>query len=85
MKTIYKYPFELKDESCVEMPDGSRVLHVGVDLQGVMCLWAEVDTEVPKRNYSVCVRGTGHLLKGNEGVFVGTFVERVFVWHVYVS
>jgi len=41
---IYKYQISLKDEQRIEMPKGAQVLHVGLDPEGLLCVWARVDT-----------------------------------------
>lgn len=57
--TIYKYDVPVKGEATVDMPEGARVLSVG--LQGSSPkIWALVDPRAPMRPRRFAWRGTGH-------------------------
>ena len=84
MQAIYKYPIEITDEQLITLPEYSRPLHVGLDPQGVPCIWAKVDTiTVKKMKLKVFVHGTGDPYV--QGDYLGSFVQSVFVWHVFYS
>jgi hypothetical protein len=60
MRTIWKFPLEVRDDSqVVEMPKGSRVVRVGDDGFGTLCLWAVVETEATKEDRVFHVVATG--------------------------
>ena len=90
--TIYKYPFPIRDQVAIEMPEGAKVLRVG--LQRVIAanaaydqpvLWAQVNTAAPTRIYRFLLFGTGHLLPHEELEHVATFDQGPFVWHMFVD
>ena len=69
-KTIWKYPFEIKDDLTIEMPAGAEILSVQVQ-HGEPCIWVLVD---PSNKWDVrhfMVRGTGHSVDF-DGRFIGT-------------
>lgn len=85
MKTIWKFPLEIEPEQEVSLPPDAVVL--AVKMQGeALCMWALVDpntTERRKRWFAV--RGTGHLIHGELGEYLGTVQQRggELVWHVF--
>jgi hypothetical protein len=84
MKTVWKYPFEVKDTVELAVPMGAELLHV--DTQGPLqpCMWFGVDTEKPKAIRRFLVRGTGHDCEGT-GEHVASFQLRggSLVFHVF--
>ena len=96
MITIYKYPLEVKDEQEIDihMVDNGGTLFrlsqqvLSVDAQNdIPCLWAIVDTDMPKRNRKIIIRGTGHDCSdirhdvdylGSFQLYSGAFVGHVF-------
>ena len=47
MKTIWKFPLEVKDKQQVLMPRGAVILSAGIDNRGSICVWALVDPKRP--------------------------------------
>lgn len=87
--TIWKYELEVTHRQTITMPANARVLHVREQinmLDIVPCIWAEVlPTEAPDakdeaRTFEIV--GTGGLVP-LDGVYLGTAVCNVYVWHVY--
>lgn len=71
MRTIFKYPLIATDDQIVMVKSPAIVR--SVQMQGEkLCLWAEVNTEGADYPLHICIRGTGHPMKGNEGDFIGT-------------
>ena len=72
-QTIWKYPFEIKDEICLEMPEQAQILTVQVQA-GTACIWALVSPNphriAAKRWFRIY--GTGHPVD-EPGQYVGTF------------
>lgn len=81
---IWKFPIRCEDLNEVSMPVGARLLTVQV--QGsAPCLWAEVETCLPKRLRLIHVRGTGHDMDYAAGCpYVGSFqlLAGQLVFHV---
>lgn len=80
MRTIYKYPVQMSADYDVLLPQGHRVIHVG--LQGIdPQMWVEIDTETPIQPFAFAIV-TGHPVP--DGMHhVGTWQEPPFVWHLY--
>lgn len=86
MRTIYKYPMAIDDETSVLLPRGATILRV--DHQGnnprQLYVWAIVDTDDKQCDVArFFVRGTGHPLTGEEGDYVNTVHAMGLVWHVF--
>lgn len=82
MKTIYKYPIQIVDRQTLLIPEGAIVRYLGLDPNGALCLWAEVDKEVESVEISIAVVGTGRPVPP-KGRHLGSAVQGSFVWHVY--
>lgn len=85
MKTIFKYTIStLEDHVVIPMPKGAEILYLGTD-QGVLCIWARVDTEEQREDRHFRIAGTGHSLEPNVGKYLGTFflAGAAFVFHVF--
>jgi len=83
MHTIYKYPIQITDRQIIELPNHSKIVHVGLDPEGNPCLWAEVDTdEYGFLELILFVVGTGRPTPPAT-THLGSFVQGSFVWHVY--
>jgi len=74
MLTVWKYAFKLNDEVRIEMPMGARLLDVQVQRDDI-CLWALVDSDLPRTIRRFVIHGTGHPIarKSEELGYVGTF------------
>ena len=84
-ETIQKYVIgkHLSGEIVIQMPAPAIVLSVG-ELFGNLTVWARVDSDADDMERHLCIRGTGHSLKGNEGDFIGTArMSSGYVWHVF--
>jgi hypothetical protein len=87
-RTIWKFPLMVLDDQDIEMPKGSRALSAGLDPQGTLCIWAEVDPESPTIPRKVSIRVTGHPLQARALCacaqrFLGSVLMGRLVWHVY--
>ena len=81
--TIYNYPLDITDEQTLMVPDPARVRHVGLDPNGVACLWAEVDPDAERVAMQVRIVGTGGQVPQGSGEHIGSFLGGAYVWHVY--
>lgn len=84
---IYKYPINNKDRNAfgnftVEMPEIFQILDVK-EQDGIPCIWAIVDetTEAKEVEFRVCA--TGDPVVMGKWVFVKTFYQDPFVWHLF--
>lgn len=84
MKTIYKYPIEITDEQKIQMPLDAKVIHAGLDPNGIPCIWAMASSHLADHSHYVYVRGTGHEISDSRR-HIGSFVEGPFMWHVFVD
>lgn len=83
MRTIYKYPLQVDDESILILR--GKVLSAGVQGGDIM-VWAVYDDEAPERRVRISVRGTGHDLGTvDESTFIGTVFLHVLVFHVFAN
>lgn len=86
MRTVYKYPvpegqapFQFEHE----VPDSPQLVHFGPDPKGVLCVWAEVDTDNAPTKYKLMIAGTGQEIPDN-AIWLRSCVEGDFVWHLYL-
>lgn len=83
---IYKYPLRIDDDQTIELPMMARVLSVGLDPAGSLCVWAMVDTLGDKEDVSFRIIGTGNPVgpgTTKHFTFLGTVTKGVGVWHVF--
>lgn len=84
MKTIHKFELSLTDHQQISGHiDNDRILSVGFDPSGRLCVWAEVDTDAPIKTYDIHIVGTGNPRSASCRFFIGTVLNPPFVWHVY--
>jgi hypothetical protein len=85
MKSIWKFPIEIKDRQNLLMPEGAEILTAQVQGQSP-CLWALVNPNARKTVRTIAVNGTGHPIEDDaERHYIGTIQMGggVFVWHVF--
>jgi hypothetical protein len=84
MKTVWKFPFEVRDTVELVVPMGAELLKI--DAQGPLtpCMWFRVDTEMLKAIRRFEVRGTGHDCD-RTGEYLGSFqlMGGSLVFHVF--
>ena len=87
MNTIYKYRIAETDVQLVNIPVGARILNVGLDPGGDLCLWALVDKSRDPLPRTINIYGTGHPLPDDMTnlVYLGsvTMQRTRLVWHVF--
>lgn len=59
MKSVWKFPLEVADVQVITVPAAARWLDARMQ-HGSLCLWALVDTAMPKTRATVRITGTGH-------------------------
>ncbi len=83
MKTIWKFPLDLKEHQTVAMPSGARVLSVQMQ-QGTPTIWAVVNPSSEHTFRHVFVVGTGQYVPEDK-TYIGTVQMEAYVWHVYIE
>ena len=80
---MFKYVLQYTEINDVPMPSGAEVLSVGIQ-SGVLVAWALVEEKMHLATRRLVVHGTGHPLKNDSMLFVGT-VQGLngLVWHIF--
>lgn len=84
MKTVWKFPLEIKDSQVLSMPIDSLI--VSVQLQnGIPCIWALVESESDCVDVLIHTFGTGHEIPFGSRIYVGTYMlaHGGIVFHVF--
>ncbi len=86
MKKIYKYNVPIQDGFTLELPDGYKILHFGMQDKKAY-LWVLVDPD--SKLFISCrfqIKGTGHSIDESELMnYVGTIITNNdrLVWHLF--
>ena len=83
-KAVLKHPLQFADEVKLRIYEGSEILTVQSQRDQPF-VWALADTDKPLVDKWLCIRGTGHPFKGNEGKYLGTMLleNDSLVLHVF--
>lgn len=83
MKTILKFPITADNlENIIEMPVNAKIVHVGYQDE-ILTMWAECDTESAKERHKFDIFGTGQKIVPENAKHIHSWLESVFVWHLY--
>lgn len=83
---VFKYPFDILTIQIIELPEGARPIHVGLDPNGRCCLWCIVHPDHRLVRRRLIVVGTGQRLgEAAEYSHVGSFLQTPFMWHVFLE
>ena len=80
---IYKYRLEIKDRQLIKMKECAVIMHVGLDVEDHLCVWAEVNSNFRDVQREFFVRGTGQERDDVTGGYLGTVRMDPYMWHVY--
>jgi len=84
MLAIYKYPIPRQSVPTIDMHGESpRVVMVGIDPNGIPCIWAEVDPDAAIVAHDIRTFGTGDSIGETPRNHLGSWVSGPFVWHAY--
>lgn len=83
MSTIYKYPLRATDRQSIPLPQGARILSVGLDPNGALCAWALVDTAQPNCARNIWLVGTCNPIPDVPLLFIASVTMEPFVWHAF--
>ena len=76
----------LMDESIIGIHTYSKILKVGRDPSGVLCIWASADIFQPKIETCIRIVGTGQETPPKDDwTYLDSVVCGVFVWHVFIE
>ena len=81
-KTVWKHKLR-HGVTTIPLPFDSKVVLVGPDPQRTPCAWIEVNGLQQVEEHEILVYGTGFAMPGNVK-HVGSFIDGMFVWHVYM-
>ena len=82
MKTIHKFPLQIQYTQTVNVQPNAEVVLVGLDPNGIPCIWALVDPNEPLQPYTIHIIDTDHPVPSNTD-HLGSFVSGAYVWHVF--
>ena len=83
MKTIWKYPLELKGLQNISIPEGAEILHCAIQNDGIF-LWALVDPSLPLQRREIEMIGTGNeVSEDEERKYISTIIDGALVWHIF--
>jgi len=85
MKKIYKYPFTITDHQDFELSEEAKVINVDLDPFNRPYLWAIIDVKAPIKKHTLYVVGTGLTVPKEAEMFLGSFQQPPFVWHVFMA
>ena len=79
MKQVWKFTIH-PDDGVTEMPIGAEPLSVAFQGEDLV-MWALVDIDAPTCGRHFIVRGTGHNIRLDNLVFIGTAFTGALVFH----
>ncbi len=82
MQTIYKYPLILTGKQAITMPYEAQILDVQMQ-NGVLCMWAMVDTVAKMNEVTIRIYGTGRPIENPRLRYLATVQDGECVWHVF--
>jgi hypothetical protein len=86
MLVIFKYQIRITDSQKIQMPKGAKILCAQVQ-HGIICIWAEVNTDHAVEERIIQVHGTGNQMRqlatGEERAYISTVQLDGFVWHIF--
>lgn len=85
MRTVWKVQLT-PEMNTVDLVQAAKPLCVQMQ-HDIPCMWVEVDSEMPHREYSIAIIGTGHPIPPGRWSYVGTFQfpAESLVFHVYLG
>lgn len=84
MRRVYKYHLGIHPRTSIALPVGAKFLHAGQQTHEYF-MWFEVDSTALVEDRIFTVHGTGHDITSPYDVWLGTFQDGPYVWHVYES
>ena len=85
-RVIWKFPIKFRPDQEILMPEGSKIISVGVQDNENVSIWAEVNPQNPVTVVrKILIRGTGHDFEPGPEKFIGTVLAwaGANVLHIY--
>jgi hypothetical protein len=83
MRTIWKFPLQMRGWNAIELPAEAKIVLAAIDpASGAPAIWAELDTDAPRIARRFGVFPTGGRI-AEEADHVGSMIDRTFVWHIF--
>jgi hypothetical protein len=86
VRTIWKYKLqETANIQQFDIPFPATVCHVGIDADGLLCVWVEIkDTDsVHVRQWQLRIHGTGSAIEPDDS-FLASVRQGSYIWHVFI-
>lgn len=83
MKTIWKWPLPGVGNPSLQLPEGAKILTVQPQGPFMAFVWACVDPDAPLVSRVFATYGTGCAMPDDPGIYISTYQDGDFVWHVY--
>jgi hypothetical protein len=87
MIVIYKYPLEITESQILHIPSTRKILSIGLDPQGCLCVWAAVDPMTPLIAIRAYIIPTGCAppATDSDAQFFATVRDHASMRHVYLG
>lgn len=89
MRTIWKFPIAIGEDTTIEVPKMASIRLAGLDpATGQPAIWVELDPARKRTERRFRIYGTGHEIEGDDGGFpqplhIGSVIQGPFVWHIF--
>jgi hypothetical protein len=80
-RQVWKFPIGAAVQG-LQMPVAGKPLHVGLDPEGIACVWMEIESEANRVSRRFHVAGTGWNIP-SPSEYVGSWKEGPFMWHLF--
>lgn len=84
---IWKFPIMAPGTCSIEMPADAKIVSAGLDSDGLVCVWAEVNPEATFKERHFAAIGTGWKIPCvalEKSTYLGhVLTQSGFVWHIY--
>lgn len=83
MRTVFKFPLLIRGEQHIMLPVRHKVLSLQMQ-RGIPTMWVELEENDPCVGTFVRMIGTGHMVRDDATVYIGTVQDNEgYVWHYY--
>ena len=83
MRTIWKYPLDMRGWNRVPIGPDAKVVLAAIDpASGAPAIWVDLDPDTDRGERQFAVIGTGHDIEPG-AKHVGSMIDRSFVWHIF--
>lgn len=85
MYKIWKYILSITDTQIINIPEGSKILKIGVQEGTNISMWCMVNPDASKIDRLIKIHGTGQDIQTEypEDAYVGSVQLDGYVWHIF--